>query len=159
MTASSRPPLALHASAVAARRQRSSYPEPFASWMAQREKRALGEAFGLRNFGVNLTTLLPGGVSALLHTHDRQDEFVYVLEGTLVLEHEDGEVELAAGMCAGFPAGGRAHRLVNRGARPATYLEVGDRSPGDQVRYPADDLEAVLEHGRWRFRHKDGTPY
>lgn len=152
-------PVALRALDVPLRHQPSSYPPPFAARMAGREKRPLGDAFGLRNFGVNLTTILPGAVSALQHAHSRQDEFVYVLEGSLVLEHEHGETVLDAGMCAGFPAGGAAHRLVNRSLVPATLLEIGDRTEGDQARYPADDLEAFRAGGRWVFRHKDGTPY
>jgi uncharacterized cupin superfamily protein len=153
-------PAIVVAQAAPLRVQASNYPEPFASRVSQREKRPLGDLFGLRNFGVNLTTVLPGGLSALRHAHSRQDEFVYVLDGELVLVADDGEHLLCAGMCAGFAAGtGRTHQLVNRSTRPATYLEVGDRSEGDAVSYPHDDLVAERDGARWHFRHKDGTPY
>lgn len=154
------PPVATLAADAAPRVKPSSYPEPFASRMRGRVKRPLGDLFGLKNFGVNLTTVPPGGVSALRHAHSRQDEFVFVLEGELVLVTDRGETQLSAGMCAGFAAGrADAHQLVNRSRRPASYLEIGDRSEGDAVVYPDDDLQACFEGGSWRFRHKDGTPY
>ncbi|QLP98909.1 MAG: cupin domain-containing protein [Rhodoblastus sp.] len=127
--------------------------------MSKREKRPLGDLFGLSNFGVNLTRLAPGGESALLHRHSRQDEFVYILEGRPTLVCDDGETELSPGMCAGFPAGGRAHHLVNRSAADVVYLEIGDRSKGDGVTYPSDDIAAALVEGRWVFTRKDGAPY
>ncbi|WP_119156002.1 cupin domain-containing protein [Caldimonas tepidiphila] len=155
------PPVAVLAADAPLRTTPSLYPEPFASRMAGREKRPLGELFGLRNFGVNLTRLAPGAVSALRHAHSRQDEFVYVLAGHPVLRTDAGDTPLAPGMCAGFAAGsGDAHQLLNPGDEEVLYLEVGDRSAGDAVAYPDDDLQAVLgPDGRWRFLHKDGTPY
>ncbi|HBT40834.1 MAG TPA: cupin [Rhodospirillaceae bacterium] len=154
-----RPP-AVRALDVAPRAKPSTYPEPFFSRMAGREKRQLGDLFGLGNFGVNLTRLAPGGESALLHRHTRQDEFVYILEGSPTLVTEDGETLLAPGMCAGFPAGGSAHQLVNRTAADVLYLEVGDRTPGDAASYPRDDIQANLgPDGQWLFTHKDGSPY
>lgn len=153
------PPVALRAAELAPR-TRSLYPEPFAARVAGREKRALGDPFGLRNFGVNLTRLPPGAQSALRHAHSRQDEFVYVLEGRPTLITDRGRTALAPGMCAGFPAGsGDAHCLVNETDRDALYLEVGDRTAGDAVEYPDDDLVAVFADGRWSFARKDGTPY
>jgi uncharacterized cupin superfamily protein len=154
-------PKAIQARQAPARTKPSNYPEPFASRMAGREKRPLGDPFGLRNFGVNLTRLAPGAVSALRHAHSRQDEFVYVLEGRPTLITNEGETALEPGMCAGFPAGtGDAHHLVNRSTQDVVYLEVGDRSAGDQGTYPDDDLKAVLgPDGAWRFTRKDGTPY
>jgi uncharacterized cupin superfamily protein len=152
-----RPILAISA---APRSKASNYPAPFAARMAQRIKRPLGDLFALKNFGVNLTTLAPGGVSALFHRHSRQDEFIYILEGELVLVTDDGEQDLRPGMCFGFPAGGTGHHLSNRSKQDASYLEIGDRSPGDAITYPNDDLEAALGPDRqWLFRHKDGTPY
>lgn len=141
------------------RRTPSNYPEPFARRLAGRHKRPLGDLFGLTNFGVNLTTLEPGAVSALQHRHSRQDEFVYVLEGELVLVSGTSEWTLSAGMCVGFAAGGSSHHLENRSSRPATYLEIGDRTEGDQVSYPFDDLVAVREGGAWRFTRKNGERY
>src|SRR5262245_13478833 len=153
-------PIAIKAAAAPPRLKPSNYPEPFFSRMALREKRPLGDLFGLRNFGVNLTRLRPGGESALLHRHSRQDEFIYVLEGEPTLVTDEGEVRLAPGQCAGFAAGGRAHHLVNRTKRDVVYLEIGDRSAGDEGSYPADDLKAMLApDGTWMFTHKDGTPY
>lgn len=128
--------------------------------MEGREKRVLGDLFGLKNFGVNLTTLAPGARSALRHSHTTQDEFIYVLEGTPTLVTDAGETPLLPGMCAGFRAGsGDAHQLVNRSTEPAVYLEIGDRSPGDIVRYPDDDLVARSTPHGWTFARKDGTPY
>jgi uncharacterized cupin superfamily protein len=153
-------PSAITASAAPPRVRPSNYPEPFASRMAQREKRPLGDLFGLKSFGVNLTRLMPGGQSALMHRHSRQDEFVYILEGTATLVSETGETELRPGMCAGFAAGGAAHHLVNRGDGDVVFLEIGDRQQGDEAFYPADDIQAVMgADGKWRFAHKDGTPY
>lgn len=138
----------------------SNYPEPFASRMQGREKRPLGDLFGLANFGVNLTSLAPGAISALRHAHTRQDEFVYILEGHPTLITNAGETQLAPGMCAGFKAGsGDAHQLVNRSDAQVTYLEVGDRTAGDAANYPDDDLQAVLDDGGWKFAHKDGRMY
>jgi uncharacterized cupin superfamily protein len=151
---------AVVAKSAAPRARATSYPEPFAARIRGRVKCPLGELFGLRNFGVNLTTLAPGGSSALFHCHSRQDEFVYILEGDLVLVTDDGEQRLHPGMCFGFPAGGTAHHLINRSAQEAVYLEIGDRSDGDEVSYPNDDIRAVLRaDGTWLYAHKDGTPY
>jgi uncharacterized cupin superfamily protein len=160
MMADEKRPLAIAAADAPPRTKPSNYPEPFFSRMAGREKRPLGDRFGVTNFGVNLTRLVPGGESALLHRHTRQDEFVYVLEGTPTLVTDEGEVVLAPGMCAGFPAGGTAHHLVNRTEADVVYLEIGDRTAGDEASYPADDLAAVLgPDGRWIFTRKDGTSY
>lgn len=140
--------------------RRSSYPEPFANRMNLRTRQCLGDFFGLENFGVNLTTIAPGGETALMHAHSRQDELVYVVQGNPTLVTESGETELAPGMCAGFRSGGEAHHVVNRSDREAVILEIGDRTAGDEVRYPQDDLRAVMgEDGKWRFAHRDGTPY
>lgn len=152
-------PLSLHAKDAPPRAVSSTYPEPFRSRMALRDKRPLGDLFGLKNFGVNLTRLAPGGESALLHRHSRQDEFVYVLEGRATLVTDEGEAELAPGDCAGFAAGGRAHQLVNRTDADVVYLEIGDRTPGDGADYPADDIAAHLVEGRWRFTRKDGSSF
>ena len=139
----------------------TSYPEPFRALNQQRWNRRLGDHAGLRNFGVNLTRIVPGGQSSGRHAHSRQDEFVYVLQGTVELETNAGVEVLAAGMCAGFPAGsGNAHRFVNRSAADVLLLVAGDRSGGDEVAYPDADLHARLgPDGRYQFLHKDGTPY
>jgi uncharacterized cupin superfamily protein len=109
---------------------------------------------------VNLTRLAPGAISALRHAHTRQDEFIYVLQGNPTLVTDAGPMQLAPGMCAGFKAGtGNGHHLVNETEREVLYLEVGDRTPGDEGGYPDDDLEAQLVDGEWKFFHKNGTPY
>ncbi len=152
--------IAIDAASAAPRIKPSNYPEPFFSRMQRREKRPLGDLFGLKNFGVNLTKLTPGGESALLHRHSKQDEFIYILQGEPTLITEIGEAFLRPGMCAGFPAQGAAHQLVNRTARDVVYLEIGDRTPGDEGSYPSDDLQAVLgPDAKWQFRHKNGDPY
>ncbi|MEO5794027.1 MAG: cupin domain-containing protein [Rhodoferax sp.] len=154
------PAVALVATDVPARTKPSNYPEPFFSRMQGREKRALGDAFGLVNFGVNLTRMAPNARSALRHAHSKQDEFVYILQGHPTLLTDAGRTLLAPGMCAGFRAGtGNGHCLVNETAEEVVYLEVGDRSPGDQGSYPDDDLQANMVDGKWAFSHKDGTAY
>ena len=153
-------PVAIVAAEAAPRTKPSIYPEPFASRMAGREKRQLGDVFGLANFGVNLTRLAPDAISALRHAHSKQDEFIYILEGSPVLITDAGETQLSPGMCAGFRAGtGNGHQLVNRTTEEVVYLEVGDRTAGDSATYPDDDLRAEMVGGVWQFSHKDGTPY
>ncbi len=153
-------PPAIRAEDAPLRTKPSNYPEPFASRMAGRSKRPLGDLFGLRNFGVNLTRLAPHSVSALRHAHTRQDEFIYVLQGRPVLVTDAGRTLLAPGMCAGFAAGsGDAHHLLNESEEEVVYLEVGDRTSGDEGSYPDDDLKAVSVDGKWTFAHKDGSPY
>lgn len=153
-------PIAILASEAAPRTKPSIYPEPFASRMAGREKRPLGDIFGLSNFGVNLTSLNPGAISALRHAHSQQDEFIYILQGNPVLLTDEGETQLSPGMCAGFKAGsGNGHQLLNRSTSIVLYLEVGDRTPGDTASYPDDDLAAALINGAWQFTHKDGSAY
>jgi uncharacterized cupin superfamily protein len=153
-------PVALLAADAPPRIRPSSYPAPFASRMHGRIKHPLGDLFGLRNFGVNLTRLLPGAISALHHRHSRQDEFIYVLEGEPTLFTDAGEMQLGPGMVAGFAAGGAAHHLENRTTQDCVVLEIGDRSPGDEGSYPEDDIQAAMgEDGKWFYSHKDGTPY
>ena len=156
----SKPPAAIVASAAPPRTTLSNYPEPYFSRMAKREKRPLGDVFGLKNFGVNLTTLAPGGESALMHSHSKQDEMIYVLEGEPTLVTESGEWTLEPGMCAGFPAKGEAHHLVNRTNHDAVILEIGDRTGADVGTYPVDDLRAIMgDDGEWLFTRKDGSKY
>jgi uncharacterized cupin superfamily protein len=153
-------PVAVTAADVPARSRPSVYPEPFASRMAGRAKHQLGDLFGLTNFGVNLTRLAPNAVSALRHAHTKQDEFVYILQGRPTLHTDEGRTQLSPGMCAGFKAGtGNGHRLINETTEEVVYLEVGDRTPGDEGSYPDDDLKALLVEGKWKFVHKDGKPY
>lgn len=153
-------PVAAVAAEVPPRIRHTVYPEPFASRMRGRDKTALGDLFGLKNFGVNLTRLAPSAASALRHAHKKQDEFVYILQGVATLITDEGETQLSPGMCAGFRAGsGNAHHLVNRTNEDVTYLEIGDRTPGELAIYPDDDIRATLVDGTWHFTHKDGTQY
>jgi uncharacterized cupin superfamily protein len=153
--------VAMDADAIPPSRSARGYPEPFASRVVGRVRRALGDVFGLTHFGVNLTRLAPGGMSALRHTHSGEDEFVYVLEGEPILVTNTGETALRPGMCAGFKAGsGNAHHLINRTDRDIVYLEIGDRNAGDTVIYPDDDLgRALAPDGSRVFVHRDGRPY
>ncbi len=140
--------------------KKTVYPHPFASRVAGRTKRRLGDHFSLTNFGVNLTELAPGALSALLHHHSKQDEFVYILAGTPTLVLDTEECVLKPGDCVGFKAGdGVAHQLINRSREPVIYLEVGDRTEGDETSYPYDDLKALFVNGGWQLAHKDGRPY
>ena len=138
----------------------SGYPEPYRTRMGDRSKRRLGDACGLAKIGINLVTLGPGGQSALRHWHTLDDEFVYVLSGEVVLVTNGGEQVLTAGMCAGYPAGAKdAHHFVNRSGGPATYLEVGNRTPGDNAFYPDDDLMWGEDEQGEFAAHKDGRRY
>jgi len=134
--------------------QIASYPKEFASVISGREKQRIGDAVGLTQFGVNITRIKAGSASALRHWHEREDEFVYMLEGELVLCENDGETVLKAGDAAGFKSGsGVAHCLVNRTDRDASYLEVGTRAESERVHYP--DVDFMMERdasGRRYFR-------
>jgi uncharacterized cupin superfamily protein len=151
----------ISAQSIPASMGKTIYPEPYAALVKGRLKRKLGEFFGLTNFGVNLTHLSPGAISALLHSHSKQDEFILVLEGTPTLVLGEQEFVLNPGDCYGFKAGtGVAHQLINRSDAIVTYLEIGDRTPCDEVEYPNDDLKATqLDNGAWMLTHKDGRAY
>jgi uncharacterized cupin superfamily protein len=142
-------------------RTTSNYPAPFQQTVAGREKRPLGNAAGLTQFGVNLTTLKPGAASSLRHWHVQEDEFVYVVDGELTLVEDEGETVLRAGDAAGFKANsGNGHQLVNRSARDATYLEIGTRSKNEIAHYPDADLALSYdESGKPRYTRKSGEPY
>src|SRR4026207_1493548 len=143
---------ALLASDIPRRMKATNYPEPFASRVAGRSKRALGDAFGLTNFGVNLTRLTPRAISSLRHAHTKQDEFVYILEGHPTLVTDEGRTPLSPGMCAGFRAGtGNAHHLVNESERDVLYLEIGARVPGETATYPDDDVALTIVDGKYRY--------
>ncbi|HEX5340469.1 MAG TPA: cupin domain-containing protein [Gammaproteobacteria bacterium] len=143
-------------------RTSSGYPEPFRSRVVPREKRALGNAFGMDKIGVNLTRLPPGVESSMRHWHEHEDELIYVLEGELVLRTDMGEERLTAGMFVGFKAGNtNAHQFFNPGLETAVYLEISNRVPqGDRVHYADVDLLYGLNaQGHPVYTHKDGTPY
>jgi uncharacterized cupin superfamily protein len=139
-------------------RKGSGYPSPFDAPCAERTRRRLGDAGGLRDFGVNLMTLPPGGWSSQRHWHSHEDELVYVLEGELTLVEDGGETVLRAGDCAAFPKGtGNGHHLINRSSQTAVYLEVGSRDPQDLT--TCSDIDMMSANSDGRFVHKDGTPY
>jgi uncharacterized cupin superfamily protein len=134
------------------------YPAPFAESCAERIRQRLGNAGGLRDFGINLMRLPPGNWSSQRHWHSHEDEFVYVLEGELMLIEDGGETLLRAGDCAAFPKGtGNGHHMINRSGATAVYLEVGSRWPDDLTTCSDIDLKSANADGR--FVHKDGTPY
>jgi uncharacterized cupin superfamily protein len=136
------------------------YPPPFDRAVYGRERRRLGNAAGLNQLGVNLTTLRPGAASALRHWHANEDELVFVLEGEVVLIENGGETLLKPGDAAGFKANsGDGHHLVNRTTADVVYLEIGSRSKHERVDYPDVDLVAVRDDKGWRFTHKNGNPY
>jgi uncharacterized cupin superfamily protein len=136
------------------------YPAQFQADCKGRHKQALGDAIGLTQFGVNITRIEPGQTSALRHWHEQEDEFIYMLEGELVLAENDGEVVLKAGDAAGFKAGsGVAHRLINRSNRDAVYFEVGTRAKTERVHYPDVDLELVRDEKGRRYQRRNGEPY
>jgi uncharacterized cupin superfamily protein len=139
---------------------RTGYPPPFDRVVLGRERKRLGNAAGLDQFGVNLTTLRPGAASALRHWHEREDEFVYVLEGELVLIEDQGETVLRPGDAAGFRANApNGHHLVNRTNRPAVYLEIGTRAKHERAEYPDVDLLVMRDDQGARYTHKNGEPY
>jgi uncharacterized cupin superfamily protein len=138
----------------------SAYPAPFRERCAGRHKQRLGDAAGLTQFGVNLARIDPGAQSALRHWHEEEDEFIYVLEGELVLIDDTGETLLRAGETAAFPRGdGNGHHLVNRSAKPSVYLEVGTRSRREHAHYPDDDLVVIRDEKGRRALHKSGEPW
>jgi len=139
---------------------RTNYPAPFDRVVVGRERKRLGNAAGLDQFGVNLTTLKSGAASALRHWHEKEDELVYILAGEVVLVEDDGECVLKPGDAAGFKANSRiGHQLVNKSGRDAVYLEIGTRSKHECVDYPDVDLMVVRDDNGMRYTHKNGEPY
>jgi uncharacterized cupin superfamily protein len=139
---------------------RSTYPEPLNRVVAGRSRKRLGNAAGLDQFGVNLTTLKPGAASALRHWHEKEDELVYILEGEMVLIEDNGETVLKPGDAAAFKANvPNGHQLVNRSSRDAVYIEIGTRSKHERAEYPDVDLVMIRDDKGGHFLHKDGTPY
>ncbi len=139
---------------------RTNYPPPFDRVVVGRERKRLGNAVGLDQFGVNLTTLKPGAASALRHWHENEDELVYILEGEVALIENEGETVLKPGDAAGFKANsGVGHQLINRSNRDAVYLEVGTRSKHERVEYPGVDLLVVRDDKGMRYVHRNGEPY
>ena len=139
---------------------RTGYPPPFDRVVVGRERKRLGNAVGLDQFGVNLTTLKPGAASALRHWHEQEDEMIFVLEGEVVLIEDGGETVLKPGDAAGFKANNpNGHHLVNKTSRNAVYLEVGTRSKFERAHYPDVDMVVVRDDKGMRYTHKNGEPY
>ena len=141
--------------------ERNPYPPPHDTVLTGRLRRVLGDPRGLTRFGVNLTEIQPGAVSALRHWHSEEDEFIYITEGTPTLVTDTGEQQLRPGLCACFPAGsGDAHRLENRSVSVVRYLEVGNRSNGEKVCYPDEDMLMIKSpDGSRKFTSLDGSPF
>lgn len=157
-------PLAVQADQAPLRAKPSNYPPQVLAMLQPlltgRDKRPLGDLFGLTNFGVNLTTLAPGAASSLRHAHSLQDEFIYIVSGTPTLVTDEGRTALSPGMCAGFKAGsGNAHHLLNESDAPVVVLEVGDRTDGDKATYPEADLMGRQQGGQWTFSRKNGEAF
>jgi uncharacterized cupin superfamily protein len=143
---------------AAQRSEGSDYPSPFDAPCRGRVRQALSDAAHLTQFGVNLTHILPGAWSSQRHWHSAEDEFVWILEGELVLVSDDGEEILRAGDCAAFKAGDpNGHHLQNRSERTAVILEMGSRRPEQDV-CTYSDIDLVWSKAAGD-RHKDGTPY
>ena len=137
---------------------RSSYPAPHDKVVAGRSRKRLGNVVGLDQFGVNLTTLQPGTASALRHWHEKEDEFVYVVAGEIVLVEDEGETIMRSGDAAGFKAGvANGHHLVNRSGTDAVYLEIGSRKDGERAHYPDVDLAVMKTETGHRYSRKDGS--
>ncbi|MBS0473033.1 MAG: cupin domain-containing protein [Proteobacteria bacterium] len=139
-------------------RRGTGYPPQFNAPCADRIRKRIGDAGGLKDFGVNLMRLPPGNWSSQRHWHSHEDEFVYILEGEVVLVEDSGETVLRAGDCAAFPKGsGNGHHLINRSKRIAVYLEMGSRHPDDLT--TCSDIDMMSANADGRFVHKNGTPY
>jgi uncharacterized cupin superfamily protein len=137
---------------------RTGYPPPHDKVVTGRSRKRLGNAAGLDEFGVNLTTLKPGASSALRHWHELEDEFVFMLEGEVALIENEGETTLRPGDAAGFKAGvANGHHLVNRSGRDAVYLEIGSRRGDERAHYPDVDLAVARIDGAYRYTLKDGS--
>ena len=138
----------------------TGYPEPFRQAVLGRERKRLGNAVGLDQFGVNLSRLKPGAASSQRHWHQNEDELVYMLEGELVLCEDGGETVLKPGDAAGWKAGVQnGHCLINRTDRDAIYLEIGSRAARETANYPDIDMRAERDDKGMRYVRRDGTPY
>jgi uncharacterized cupin superfamily protein len=138
----------------------TGYPEPFRQAVLGRERKRLGDAVGLDQFGVNLSRLKPGAASSQRHWHQNEDELVYLLKGELVLVEDGGETVLRPGDAAGWKAGvPNGHCLINRTTRDAVYLEIGSRAAQEVANYPDIDMRAERDDKGMRYLRKDGAPY
>jgi len=135
----------------------TTYPPPYDEPCRPRDRKRLGDAADLTQFGVNLLRLPPGAWSSQRHWHTTEDEFVYVLSGEVALVTDDGEEVLHAGDAAGFKANdGNGHCLLNRSTHDATVLEIGTRATDNVAYYSDIDMMTQQSTG---YTHRDGTPY
>ena len=138
----------------------TGYPDGFNKGMELRSVQRLSEASGLTQFGANLVTLEPGGLSALRHWHEEQDEFAMVTAGSLTLVDDSGETTLGPGDCVAFPkSDANGHQIINKSSATGTFLVIGTRTPTEIGHYPDHDLKVAAKDGAFQFTHKDGTPY
>jgi uncharacterized cupin superfamily protein len=139
--------------------ERGGYPPPYDKVLAGRSSKRLGSRVGLTQFGVNLTRLAPGAISSLRHWHETLDEFIYVVEGELILIENEGETLLRPGDAAGFKAGvANGHHLVNRSGSDAVFLEIGTRALPERAHFSDIDLVADADQAGVRYSRRDGGP-
>ena len=138
----------------------SGYPQPYRKATDGRERKRLGNAVGLDQFGVNLTTLKPGAASSQRHWHENEDELVYMLQGEVVLVEDEGETVLRPGDAAGWKCGvANGHCLINRTDRDAVFLEIGTRAKSERAHYSDIDMQVVRDENGPRYMRKNGEPY
>ncbi|MGA7387949.1 MAG: cupin domain-containing protein [Pseudolabrys sp.] len=138
----------------------TGYPPPFNKVVEGRSRKRLGRAAGLTHFGVNICTLKPGAASSQRHWHENEDEFVYVLEGEVVLREDGGETVLKPGDAAAWKAGvPNGHCLINRSDRDAVFIEVGTRASTERAHYSEIDMMVVRDEKGARYTKNNGEPY
>jgi len=138
----------------------TGYPAPFNKVVEGRSRKRLGNAVGLTQFGVNLCRLKPGAASSQRHWQHHEDEFVYILEGEVVLCENSGDTVLKPGEAVGWKAGvPDGHCLINRSNRDALFLEVGTRAPNEKVTYPDIDMLFERNGAVRKYTRKSGEPY
>jgi len=138
----------------------TGYPPPFNKVVQGRSRKRLGRAAGLTHFGVNICTLKPGAASSQRHWHENEDEFVYVLEGEVVLREDGGETVLKPGDAAAWKAGvPNGHCLINRSDHNAVFIEVGTRASTERAHYSEIDMMVIRDEKGARYTKKNGEPY
>lgn len=137
-----------------------TYPKPFDKMVEGRSRKRLARTAGLTQFGVNICTLKPGAASSQRHWHENEDEFVYVLEGEIVLCEDGGETVLKPGDAAAWKAGvANGHCLINRTDRDAVFIEVGTRAKVERAHYSDIDMMVVRDDSGFNYTNKSGKPY
>jgi len=100
--------------------------------------RGIGAAAGLRKIGVNLVRLLPGERSSWPHAEEKEEEFVYVLEGNVDAWIDGTTHPMKPGDLAAFPsATGISHCFINNTRRKVLLMVGGEASrPDNRIYYP-----------------------